>query len=487
MGLGGLIARNRKAPPPFTLLTAFAALLVAPALLVAAAAPSLLYGRAIHTIGWLWPATVLVYVGQSGYAAVRRLVTPAIGVPILAYNVVLALVALAQYAMFIGDVVPSSLLALSNAHVAAIGIALGGEALWSPLALAVPVLAPAYPARARLSGAVRITIAVVAAAFTLLILAVELPRSIRAQTSFAGLAGQPLQERANGDLAVGLRLFPVLRGVPSPPVQRHDLALVDSLRVGAVQLVLRPEIARASSLDSLARLVETLRGDSTLVLVSLDYGTEAGVRYHRERAAFTEARARDAHEIVRRLRPDIFIPVEQPYGAAERTFGWLTPQQWADYVLALARAAKSARPRTRIGLSASRYDAADSALFAWAARAGSPVDLPGVALYPDFDGAVGLRARMSAAERWMAAADPRKRVWVYAASGFPLRQGETSQRDAVWSALAWATTQPRVVGIVVRGAGDYETLTGIRTSTGRLRPVFGALRVALQQLAGSAE
>ena len=487
VGLGGLMARNRKAPPPFTLLTALAAFLVAPALLVAVTAPSLLYGRSILAIAWVWPLTVLVYVAQSAYAVVRRLVTPAIGVPILVFNVVLALVEGTRYLLLLGQDVPAPLLALDNAAAGAVGFALGLSALSVPFAVLVPMLAPAYPARYRGSATLRATFAVLAAAFTIMVLGMELPRALRAQASFAPLAREQLQERPDGRFAVGLRLFPDLRDVPSPPVQRFDLPLVDSLGVTAVHLVLAPDAARPAPLDSLARLLETIRGDSTTVLVTLSYPANAASRYRSDPAAFVAQRALEVHEIVRRLRPEVILPVHEPYGAGERALGRLPVAAWERYVTATAAAAKRARPRTRVGLSAASYDARDSALFAWAARDGSPVDLPGFSLFPTFDGAVGLRARMAAADRWMRAAPASRRYWVFAAGGYPLRQGDASQLDAIWGTLAWATGHDRILGLVVADAGDYERLTGLRGAGGRVRPAAAAVRRAIVQLGESTQ
>src|SRR5205085_251872 len=77
--------------------------------------------------------------------------------------------------------------------------------------------------------------------------------------------------------------------------------------------------------------------------------------------------------IVRRLRPDILLPAEDPYGVGERLVGRLQLPVWEDYLTAAAVAAKSVDRRVRIGLSASAFDSRDSALYAWAAGPGSPI------------------------------------------------------------------------------------------------------------------
>ena len=55
--LAGQIGQLRRAPRFFRSVTALAGLLIAPAVLVAVAAASILNGRAIHIIAWVWPLT----------------------------------------------------------------------------------------------------------------------------------------------------------------------------------------------------------------------------------------------------------------------------------------------------------------------------------------------------------------------------------------------------------------------------------------------
>src|SRR5689334_7656682 len=60
----GRIIANRRAPKLVTGLTAFAALLLAPGLVVAVSASSIVYGRAIQPIGWLWALVTLLFALQ---------------------------------------------------------------------------------------------------------------------------------------------------------------------------------------------------------------------------------------------------------------------------------------------------------------------------------------------------------------------------------------------------------------------------------------
>src|SRR6266705_4659783 len=87
--MAGRIAQLRKIPRGFQAITGIAGLLLVPALVVAYTAQSLLYGRAIFLVAWLWPFTALLFVLQTIYALGRRLVTPLFGFPLLVYTVII--------------------------------------------------------------------------------------------------------------------------------------------------------------------------------------------------------------------------------------------------------------------------------------------------------------------------------------------------------------------------------------------------------------
>ena len=57
-----------------------------------------------------------------------------------------------------------------------------------------------------------------------------------------------------------------------------------------------------------------------------------------------------------------------------------------------------------------------------------------------------------------------------------------SQENAVWSALAWATSRPAIKGFIVADAGDYAAVRGIRAADGHLRRVAFAIRRAMKGL-----
>src|SRR5712671_5490712 len=79
--MAGRIAQLRRTPRSFQGITGIAGLLLVPALVVGYTAQSLLYGRAILLVSWLWPFTAMLFVLQTIYALARRLVTPLLGFP----------------------------------------------------------------------------------------------------------------------------------------------------------------------------------------------------------------------------------------------------------------------------------------------------------------------------------------------------------------------------------------------------------------------
>src|SRR4029078_9182545 len=97
--VAGRVAQLRRAPRSFAAITAFAGLLLIPALIVAYSTASILYGRAIPPLAWIWPLTTILFALQAAYALSRRLVTPLFGVPVAVYNTIVALVAGARLVM----------------------------------------------------------------------------------------------------------------------------------------------------------------------------------------------------------------------------------------------------------------------------------------------------------------------------------------------------------------------------------------------------
>jgi hypothetical protein len=472
IAMAGQIARARSVPRTFASVTGLAGLLIAPALMAAVAASTILTGRAIVTIGWIWVATTLLFAAQSIYATTRGMVTSLIGVPIAVYDVIVAASAVTRW-LITREATPAPvLLALTAAQAAALGAAMGPSSLYSPFAVQIPLLAPAFPARWRASKTVRAALALFAGAWAAVTL-FELPQGSRAVKSYDRYADMRLTERPARDFVIGMRVFPDIASPPSPLAVKNDVALYDTVGAGAVHVVVDPEGATNATLDSLKKLLDPIRQvDSALVIVSLGYGEDAGAAFQLNREAYTQARLRDANKILRYLQPNVFIPVVEPYSRGTRLLGNVPVSYWKDYLARMARLRNTINRRTRIGVMASRYDDADSALYAWAAAPGSPVDVLGFTLQPSFRGAPALDARMQAADRWLRASDaPRQKPhWVFANGGFPLSHGEEAQERAVWGSLAWATSQPAVKGIVIAEAGDYHRLVGMRAANGRVRP-----------------
>jgi hypothetical protein len=482
--LAGHIAQLRSASRLFAGLSAVAGLLVVPAFVVAVSADSILTGRAVFTIAWIWPLTLALFALQAAYALVRGLVSPLLAAPILVYDLVLALAAGARYSVSLGETPPDWMLAVAAAQGTALGRVLGGAwVLSSPLVVQVPMLAPAYPPRWPLSRAVRGTLALAAGFWSALTVAEYVP-ALRAVTSYGGYATERLQERPAGDFAVGIKIFPDLAGPPPTLAVRGDLALVDSIGPDAVLVVLEPAGTRLAALDSLARAVESFRQrDSALLVIALGYDREAGERFRRSPAEYTRERLADVDRVARRLRPDFLLPAADPYGSGTRALGAQPPEYWQDFLTRAADLAHQAFPSIRVAVSAAAYDAADSTLFAWALSPRSPMNAAGFTLYPSFRGALSLEARLSAADRWLRARpSSRKSVWVFTAGGYPLAHGERSQEQAVWRALTWATSRQDVRGLIVAEAGDYREVLGMRTPSGRTRPVAAMVARALTGL-----
>lgn len=472
--MAGRIAQLRRIPRGFQGLTGIAGLLLLPALVIAYTAASLLYGRAIFLVAWLWPFTTILFVLQTIWALARRLVTPFLGFPLLIYNAIIAAIAITKFMITRGESPSEFALALNAAQASMLGTFFGSPALWNPIYLQVPLFAPSLPARWTFTRFVRVGIAAAAIAMTALTV-VEIPGAIAGIRSYASHSNDQLQEHPEGDFRIGLKIFPDLRGGPPPLAIKNDLALADSLDFKAIAVVVDPEGARGVALDSLARSIEQSRADSTLLFVSLGYPKKGAQEIARSRDAYTTARLKDIDRIARRLKPDYLIPAVDPTQEGSRILGDQSPEYWIDYFSKAARVAHYIYPRIKVGLPISSYGTRDSVLYAWATRPGTPVDVVGFTLLAGFDGATRLNTDMGVAQRWMRMSPKPKEHWVFAAGGYPLVHGEQNQYRTIWGVLSWATAQAPIKGLIVYEGGDYTTLRGLRAPGGRLRPSVAAI------------
>jgi hypothetical protein len=382
--MAGRIAKLRRIPRGFQTITGIAGLLLVPALVVAYSSESLLYGRAIILVAWLWPFTALLFVVQAIYALGRRLVTPLLGFPLLVYNIIIATVAVTKFVISRGDSPTEFGLALNAAQASMLGTFFGTPALWNPIYIQVPIFAPSLPARWGFTRFARVALAGAAMAMTALVV-VELPGAYAGIRSYASHANDQLQEHPDGDFRIGLKIFPDLRSGPPPLAIKYDLALADTLGVDAISVVVDPEAARGVALDSLARSIEQARSDSTLLIVALGYPKKGEEEFKQSREAYTVARLKDIDRIARRLKPDYLIPAVDPLEEGTRILGEESPQYWIDYFTRASRIAHYIYPRIKVSVPMSSYGTRDSTLYAWAARPGSPIDAVGFSLFAGFD------------------------------------------------------------------------------------------------------
>ena len=481
--LAGSIAQVRQASKPFATLTGLAGLLLIPAVIVAVATTTVITGRAIATIDWIWPCVILLFAIQSVYAVARRLVNPLWGYPIAFYNVLLLAAGGARFFAAHGFDVPRPLLVLMAAQVDALALVTTEAALTSPFFLHVPMVSPAFPALRRLTASFRLAMAVVALAWFGVIIA-EVPRADIALNSYDSHADDRLRERPTG-FSVGLKMFPDVESPPSASSVASDIETADSLRVNVVSVVFAPGASQLA-IDSVAHALASMQRDSLMIIASIGYHGKLFPELSKG-ALDADERIATIRRVLTRLRPDVILPAQDPYGIGARILGRLPVAAWQDYFTRAAAVVREVRPRTRVALSASAFDSRDSTLFAWAAAADSPINIVGFSFRPTRLGARTIDASFRAADRWMRAIPPSKPYWVFSAGGYPLAHGERSQDQAVWATLAWATAHGQVRGLVVNEASDYGQAMGVRAPNGRFRSVASTVRRSIRGLRESAQ
>jgi hypothetical protein len=482
VALTSRIVQVRNLPRPFVALTALAGFLLLPALVIHLATANAITGRSVSELEWLWPVTLTLFALQALYAAARRLVNPFLGFFISAFDVLIAIDAVLRFLASSGTILSAPALLFLAATTGTFSFLMTSPTVVSsPVLVLVPMIAPAFPALRRTTATFRLVLAVAAGAWVIVFIT-QLTPAVDAVSSYRihDPRTERLQERPEGDFEIGLKLFPDLTGAPPPVAIRNDIRLADTLEVSVVNVVIVPEEMTGLELDSLARTLDLIRRENTQLIVTLGYPQPILPMPGR---TFSDARRLQTIDgVMRRLRPDILVPAEDPYDAGTRAAGQRAPQFWQSYIERAAVIAKTIRPRTRIGVSASAYDRRDSTLYAWAAAPGSPVDVVGFTLFPSRRGVSTLDAATHAADRWMRESRSTKDHWVFAAGGFPEAHGEVSQERAIWAALAWATSRPVIKGIIVNEAGDYGTLSGLRAPDGHLRRATYAVMAAMRAM-----
>lgn len=475
--LAGRIAQLRQASRLFAAVTGMAGLLLLPAVLLRLATSTLITGRAVISVDWIWPLVVALFAMQAVYAISRHLVNPLWGVPIVVYDIVIGVVEIVRYGVAHGSPLAAHFTVLLAAQANTLAAVTTPIAVTTPFFILVPMISPAYPPIRRATAAFRAGVAGLAFVWVVLFVVVGLlqsPSAVGAHTT------DLIHERPAGDFRVGLKILPDVVGPPSAPAARNDLALADTLDVRAVTVVIAPGASRLA-IDSVSQLLGQL-GDSITVIVALGY---RGILFPDFRRAPLDETARLAmiDYIVQRLHPDILLPAEDPLSVGGRLVGDLPADAWKSYIASAAHKAKARDPHVRIGFSVSRFSAADSALYAWAATTGSPVDVVGFSFFPDLSGPVD--SFEDAADRWMRTTPPVKEHWVFAAGAYPLNAGEATQERVIIQTLAWATDHVAIKGLVVYEAGDYAQARGLRAPNGRLRAAAGALMRAIRDLKAS--
>lgn len=471
VALGGRIAQRSTAPSSFRLLTGLCGFLVAPALLVGVGGEGALTARALVGLAWLWPLVQLLFAVQAAYAYHRRLASRFIVLPIAAFNTVIAFAGVCRYAVSLGFDLGALSLTPGMAVAQLVAQIAGTSTIASPLAVLVPILAPAGEAETSAGTAARTALACVASAVILLLGAAAVPayRALRASDALGTeRATEVITTRERGSLMTGLRILPALTSAPPAAALREDFALAELLGVDVLLVRLKPEGCTIPALDSLDRALEPFRRDSTRLIIALELSRDMGHVARTSDTASFARRGADIDRLVRHLNPDYLLAAGDSYDAADAAPESPPLEWWQRMLAATSLAAHRARPATRVILATRAGSARDSILFDWASAPGSPVDATAFTIAPNAGGAVHVAASLAAAERWMLRAGDEREHWIIA-SAAPALEGEEAQRRLMRHVLVWASARPRVRGVVLADAADYDRITGFRTPGGRLR------------------
>jgi hypothetical protein len=459
--LGSRITSLPNAGRAFRALSGLSAFLLLPALIIGVVAPSAPGTRVLAPIAWLWPAVTTAIAVQAWWCVLQRRTTLLVTLAIALLDTLVAWIAMARFVEGVGGALPAWALAPGVAVSALATIAFGdGAYLWGSWLL-LPALAPAAPARWRLSGAWRAVVALYAVLALVLAgleggHAFELLRQERALGTASGA------ERARTEFSIGLRLFGTVSAPPSPPVARHDLALLDSLGAGAVHVTIAAEGITNATLDSIGRTLDA-RGDSVVLLVSIDGAPDA------RRGALVE-------RVAQRLHPDVIVPAA-PAAVRLRELDVIER-----FYTEMARTARKVDRNVTIALATAAASAADSALCDWVLQGGTPVDAVALMIAPASDNVVRYESALASMTRWATLARTPPPVWLLQLPSAPGVEGEVAQQHMLRHALQWSAAHSWVRGVIAADASDTWAESGVRTAGGRARRALAEVGAALRGL-----
>jgi len=456
----------------FRTLSGLCAFLVVPALAIGVLAPTAPGARVLGPLTWLWPLVAVGIAVQAAWATRRGSAGMLLTLPIAIFDTLAAWVAVVRWADGWGASLPWWTHAPGVAVASLAAAALGSWAFPWAGALLVPALAPAAPARHRLTRLTR-TLGAAAGMACVAVIGAATPRALGALIATRRVDRGTAAPRARSDLAVGLRLFGALDGAPPGAIARFDVGLADSLGVSALQVEFAPEGATTGAIDSVARSLELSR-DSVLVVVTLSSG------HALERRAGAEAQVRERlaaiERITRRLHPDVLVPADGvTTGSGAPDVAW-----WRSFYERAAATARHADRDVTIALATDASTRTDSTLCDWVLQGGSPVDAIAVMVRDDGARPARFVAALDAMARWASLARRAPTVWLLGVPAAPLVTGEATQRQLVRHALAWGAAHAWVRGIVAGDASDLMTATALRTATGRPRPALAEVGALLR-------
>lgn len=478
VAIAGRIARRRDAPRALVLLSGLGGLLVIPAVFVSVVTGSVITGRALFAVSWIWPATAALLTAQAVYATARGLLPRPFGALVVAYNAMVLAESIVRVLLLFGVPLTDGALVVTAAHAGALEIAASATATMHPLFLFPPVLAPAVPiAKRRFGFLLRGTVILVLVGWSTLLLLSFAPAT-HAVWSYRTFARERIQEHPDGDFAIGVKLFPDVTelGPPDIAVER-DVALAREMEATALAVTFAPGALTDASLALVARAIDEPRRAGALLVVTLAVSDEATPARPRD-AAWQAARVREVEMLVRLLRPEYFVPGRPAAWAAQR----VPATEWQAWLATAAEASRRTRPRTRVLAPLAGFTPRDSVMHAWATAPSAPVDGVGFRMTASPRGGVGLEARQLAAVRWMRAAGSPREHWVLEATGWPMVFGERNHERGLWGTLAWASRQPEMRGVIVVAASDYGAPIGLRAVSGRVRPAARRMGAAIRAL-----
>ena len=434
-------------------------------------------------VAWLYPACfALAAAANLRWFALGRARWWQVPIPLL--NALLAVVYLARYASYLGLQLGALLGGLLVSYAMVQSACTTFLYVFVPIFNWLPALLIPVDRSSTRVRALNVAPPVACGVLLVAVLAL-LPRGF---TIAASWQADPLMTvpRDRRDFRPGV-VFRVPRD--PPPTQESlsdELALIGELGARAVNLFVHDDLmSHPERAAAVGDFVTSLRRDGVTIIITADYPGSWALRPPISLDASLAAMAPFHEFLATRYRPDILVPVIEPYGAyVALTTMRHTPAAWQAALSGAVEVIHRRAPGVRCAAYLGQSDD-DRELYRLLCGVEGGVDVVGFSFYAVYQTRAETSDALARVAGWVDAYGDTREHWVFEYGQSPVTMGgERAQSGFVRLVASWAAAQSPFHGVCVFALGDHDEKLGLVSATGKRRRAFTNYQALARRLRG---